>query len=89
MLVGNRCRAPNLRRQARSEVTKRRPSLGTRRQVGAAPSFVQPVLVFPGWQVEPMDLATQSALWVLEPKQLPGFIGAASGNPGLAFRRYS
>ncbi len=39
--------------------------------------FVHPVLLFPGWWVEPMDQATQSVLWVLEPKQLPALISAA------------
>jgi hypothetical protein len=35
---------------------------------------VRGVVVFPGWFVEPMDAATKSQAWVLEPKALPAFI---------------
>lgn len=35
--------------------------------------FVQPVVVFPGWFVEPFDIKTAGA-WVLEPKALSKFI---------------
>jgi hypothetical protein len=35
---------------------------------------VRSVVVFPGWFVEPMDAATKSQAWVLEPKALPAFI---------------
>ena len=35
---------------------------------------VRGVVVFPGWFVEPMDSATKSQVWVLEPKALPGWI---------------
>ena len=34
---------------------------------------VQPVVVFPGWFVEPADFASLG-VWVLEPKALPSFI---------------
>jgi len=37
---------------------------------------VRPVVVFPGWFVEPMDSASRkTGAWVLEPKALPAFIG--------------
>jgi len=35
---------------------------------------VRPVLVFPGWFVEPVDPETIGRAWVLEPKALPEFI---------------
>ncbi len=35
---------------------------------------VRPVLVFPGWFVEPIDPETIGRVWVLEPKALPEFI---------------
>lgn len=35
--------------------------------------FVQPVVVFPGWYVEPFDMKSVG-VWVLEPKGLDGFI---------------
>ena len=35
---------------------------------------VQPVLVFPGWMVEPMDAETKKHVWILEPKALPAWI---------------
>ncbi len=38
---------------------------------------VQPVVVFPGWFVEPADLASLG-VWVLEPKALPKFIENAN-----------
>ena len=38
---------------------------------------VQPVVVFPGWFVEPADFAVLGA-WVLEPKALPPFIDKAN-----------
>lgn len=36
-------------------------------------TFVQPVVVFPGWFVEPFDMKTEG-VWVLEPKALDSFI---------------
>jgi hypothetical protein len=36
-------------------------------------NFVQPVVVFPGWFVEPCDFRS-IGVWVLEPKGLDGFI---------------
>ncbi len=36
-------------------------------------TFVQPVVVFPGWYVEPFDMKREGA-WVLEPKALDRFI---------------
>ena len=38
---------------------------------------VQPVVVFPGWFVEPADFGSLGA-WVLEPKALPSFIEIAN-----------
>jgi hypothetical protein len=38
---------------------------------------VQPVVVFPGWFVEPADFGSLGA-WVLEPKALPSFIENAN-----------
>jgi hypothetical protein len=38
---------------------------------------VQPVVVFPGWFVEPTDFTALGA-WVLEPKALPAFIEGAN-----------
>lgn len=35
--------------------------------------FVQPVVVFPGWYVEPFDMKSVG-VWVIEPKALDGFI---------------
>ncbi len=35
--------------------------------------FVQPVVVFPGWYVEPFDMKSVG-VWVIEPKGLDGFI---------------
>ena len=35
---------------------------------------VHPVVVFPGWFVEPLDAETKSRVWVLEPKALPSFL---------------
>ncbi len=40
-------------------------------------AFVQPVVVFPGWFVEPFDMKA-AGVWVLEPKALDAFI---SGEP--------
>jgi hypothetical protein len=34
---------------------------------------VQPVVVFPGWFIEPTDFS-KLGVWVLEPKALPSFI---------------
>lgn len=39
--------------------------------------FVQPVVVFPGWFIEPFDTRAVGA-WVLEPKALDGYIGNES-----------
>jgi hypothetical protein len=36
-------------------------------------AFVQPVVVFPGWFVEPFDMRREGA-WVLEPKALDRFV---------------
>lgn len=36
---------------------------------------IQPVVVFPGWFVEPMPRNGSRDVWVLHPKALPGFIG--------------
>lgn len=36
-------------------------------------AFVQPVVVFPGWWVEDFDMKA-TGVWVLEPKQLEGFL---------------
>ncbi len=36
-------------------------------------TFVQPVVVFPGWYVEPFDMKREG-VWVLEPKALDRFI---------------
>ncbi len=35
---------------------------------------VRPVLLFPGWFVEPLDAAMKERLWMLEPKALPAWI---------------
>ena len=35
---------------------------------------VRPVVVFPGWYIEPTAEARRSDVWVLNPKGLPGFI---------------
>lgn len=35
--------------------------------------FVQPVVVFPGWYVEPFDMKSVG-VWIIEPKGLDGFI---------------
>lgn len=35
---------------------------------------VRPVVVFPGWYIEPTAEARRSDVWVLNPKALPGFI---------------
>jgi len=35
---------------------------------------VKPVLVFPGWFVEPMPKAIKERVWVLNPKSVPSFI---------------
>jgi hypothetical protein len=37
-------------------------------------AYVQPVVVFPGWFVEPFDMKA-AGVWVLEPKGLDKFIG--------------
>lgn len=39
---------------------------------------VRPVLVFPGWFVQPSEQARSSEVWVLNPKALPSFIGNSS-----------
>lgn len=36
---------------------------------------VRPVVVFPGWFIEPTAAARRSEVWVLNPNSLPGFIG--------------
>jgi hypothetical protein len=36
-------------------------------------TFVQPVVVFPGWYVEKFDMKA-AGVWVLEPKCLEGFL---------------
>jgi hypothetical protein len=36
-------------------------------------AYVQPVVVFPGWFVEPFDMKA-AGVWVLEPKALDKFI---------------
>jgi hypothetical protein len=38
------------------------------------PIPVWPVVVFPGWLIEPMDSETKALAWVLEPKALPAWI---------------
>jgi Nuclease-related domain len=38
------------------------------------PLFVHPVLLFPGWFIEPMDAATKARLWALVPSNLPKFL---------------
>jgi hypothetical protein len=38
---------------------------------------VKPVIVFPGWFVEPMATPNDK-LWVIEPKQLKGLLGHES-----------
>jgi hypothetical protein len=35
---------------------------------------VRPVVVFPGWRIEPTAEARTSDVWVLNPKALPAFI---------------
>ena len=40
--------------------------------------FVQPVVIYPGWFVEPMP--SNADVWVLNEKVLPTFIGNAGGN---------
>ena len=35
---------------------------------------VRPVVLFPGWFVEPLNSAAQNKVWVLNPKSLPSFI---------------
>ncbi|MBI4686068.1 MAG: NERD domain-containing protein [Nitrospirae bacterium] len=39
---------------------------------------VKPVLVFPGWFVEPMPKAIKERVWVLNPKAVPSFIAGES-----------
>lgn len=39
--------------------------------------FVHPVLLFPGWWVEPLPLNDRAQFWALEPKALPEFIARA------------
>lgn len=41
--------------------------------------FVQPVVVFPGWYVEPFDMKTVG-VWILEPKGLDSFIERQSSS---------
>ncbi|MGD1153642.1 MAG: nuclease-related domain-containing protein [Syntrophales bacterium] len=36
--------------------------------------FVMPVVVFPGWYVQPMPNSLKETVWVLNPKALPSFI---------------
>jgi hypothetical protein len=36
---------------------------------------IKPVVVFPGWYIEPTSEAKFSEVWVLNPKALPAFIG--------------
>ncbi|MGZ8184884.1 MAG: hypothetical protein ACXWTL_00420, partial [Methylobacter sp.] len=36
---------------------------------------IKPVVVFPGWYIEPTAEAKTSEVWVLNPKALPTFIG--------------
>ena len=36
--------------------------------------FVMPVVVFPGWYVQPMPNSLKDTVWVLNPKALPSFI---------------
>lgn len=38
------------------------------------PINVHPVVLFPGWWVEPLPAEQRKQLWVLEPKALPKFI---------------
>jgi hypothetical protein len=40
-------------------------------------AFVQPVVVFPGWFVEPFDMKA-IGVWAMEPKALPAFVERAS-----------
>jgi hypothetical protein len=62
---------PNPIEQAKAESTWIRKVL----QESTGKDFsVRGVVVFPGWYVEPMDEATKSQAWVLEPKALPAFI---------------
>ena len=35
---------------------------------------VRPVILFPGWYVEPDPASTRGGVWVLEPKALPAFL---------------
>jgi hypothetical protein len=39
---------------------------------------VRPVVVFPGWYVQPTAEAKASDVWVLNPRMLPGFIGRSA-----------
>ena len=36
---------------------------------------IKPVVVFPGWYIEPTSEAKSSEVWVLNPRALPAFIG--------------
>ncbi|WP_410473894.1 nuclease-related domain-containing protein [Guyparkeria sp. TX1] len=40
---------------------------------------IRPVVVFPGWYIEPTAEAKRSDVWVLNPKALPAFIGNSAG----------
>lgn len=40
---------------------------------------IRPVVVFPGWYIEPTAEAKRSDVWVLNPKALPTFIGNSAG----------
>jgi hypothetical protein len=35
---------------------------------------IRPVVLFPGWYIEPTEQGKKSPIWVLEPKALPSFI---------------
>ena len=37
--------------------------------------IIKPVVVFPGWYIEPTSEAKSSEVWVLNPRALPAFIG--------------
>ncbi len=35
---------------------------------------IKPVIVFPGWFVEPLSAQQKETLWILNPKVLPSFL---------------
>ena len=39
---------------------------------------IQPVVLFPGWYVDPQPSAERQKVWLLEPKALPAFVGNCS-----------